>query len=99
VVISVSPQLGRGASFEIANPRRSEAQASIRVDSSLSTFASLWAIVRLWPTALITNTFEEHPIRVTCRPSGFVFPRWPWGATAFPGKYAPAALLESPRGI
>jgi len=29
----------------------------------------LWAIVRLWPTALITNTFEEHPIRVTCRPS------------------------------
>jgi hypothetical protein len=34
-------------SFEIANPRPLEAQASIRVDISLARFASLWAIVRL----------------------------------------------------
>ena len=65
-----------------------EAQASIRVDSSLRAFASLWAIVRPGATAPITNTFDEASLPA----SDFVF-RVGSPPDSFPSKNAPAAFL------
>ena len=43
----------------MANPRRLEAQASIRVDSRVRALSLLAAILRLRAANLITNTFFE----------------------------------------